>query len=142
MFEGYRLNGPALSYPVFFAVRRYGIILVLTLLRDYPYLQIFSHMIITGLAIDYLWAFNPYTNKAITRQEIINETVVLLATYPLLMFTDWEWDVSRRIQAGWAIVACIVFLLLFNMGFLIYSVTVDTVKQMKLIFIKRAKIKQ
>lgn len=117
LFEDYRPKFTALAYPVFFALRRYTIIIILTILPRYTYVQIMTHMFITGLAIDYLWAFRPYINKALTIQEIINESVVLIATYPLLVFTDWLWDSQLRAEAGWAIIACIAFLIVFNIMF-------------------------
>lgn len=62
----------------------------------------------------------PYISTFLNRQEVINEYVVLLASYPLFVFTPWVYDDERRIDVGWFLVACLLLNILFNIACLIY----------------------
>lgn len=61
IFENFRLDAKALLYPFVFFLRRYFMILVLTILNQKMLLlQIHLHMLLTGFVIYYLIAFVPY----------------------------------------------------------------------------------
>ena len=60
LFEDYRKKALALGYPVVFFMRRYAIILILTLMPRLKYAQIFGHLISTGIVVSYLFGQRPY----------------------------------------------------------------------------------
>lgn len=88
-FSQYKRRRMPLLYSNIFFLRRYSIILVLTLLPLNELMQIHAHMISTIYVVSYLCEFHPYEKSAINYQEITNEVIVLMATYPLFFFTDW-----------------------------------------------------
>ena len=82
--------------------------------------------------IDYLMLNRPYEDHKFNIQEIVNECTVLVAAYPLLTFTNWIGDFERLLEAGWAIVGCIAFSVIFNIAFLFVSVCMGCVNKLKL----------
>mmetsp|Transcript_2087 Transcript_2087/g.2999 ORF Transcript_2087/g.2999 Transcript_2087/m.2999 type:complete len:107 (+) Transcript_2087:581-901(+) len=99
--------------------------------------QIFGHLVSTGVVVSYLFGKQPYAKRSMTVQEGINEVIVLVAGYPLLVFTSWISDEERLIEAGWAIVGCIVAIILFNITFLIVSVGIKEYRKLKFWCIRR-----
>ena len=99
-------------------------------------------MLTTLYVISYLVSHQPYKNKYITRQEAINETIVLSASYPLLIFSPWVFEMERRLEAGWCIVACIALIIIFNISFLVVNVAIDTFRRCKFFFIRRKRVKE
>ena len=59
LFEVYRLKREALRYPIVFFLRRYALILVLTLLSQFKMMQIACQFITTTLMIIYLVECRP-----------------------------------------------------------------------------------
>ena len=136
LFDGLRHNGPALRYPLVFTLRRYAIIAILTGGPTLKLIQIFGHFYSTMYVISYLWSRRPYENNKLTVQEVLNEGVVLLAAYPLLVFTPWVQEIEPSIYAGWAIVACIVIIIIGNIAFLVVTVYCQCTKNLKLRYIR------
>lgn len=139
LFEDYRPKLPAIRYPVVFFLRRYSILLAMTLLPFHKLLQIQCQMIGTIFVIAYLLYYQPYLEKKFNRQEAINEITVLLAAYPLLVFTEWVFDVDSRNKAGWSIVFLILINILFNLTIVIVSFIVSSIKKTKYALIRLKK---
>ena len=97
-------------------------IIVLTVLPLNTYLQIVTQMVATVYVIAYIARDHPYESSTINYQELVNEFLVLLASYPLLIFTSWVSDIERRKEAGWFLVACIVLTILFNISIVIVQI--------------------
>ena len=95
-------------------------ITVLTILPHHKYFQIVSQMWSTIAFFCYVGAVHPYKTPITNKQEIFNEAVVLIASYPLLAFTDWIWELDLKKDFGWMLVACIVISFLVNLGLIIY----------------------
>lgn len=67
--------------------------------------------------------YKPSNEGIINTKEIINEFLVLIAIYPLLIFSDWAPDNETRNAGGWFL-SCIIFILiLFNLTLLACSET-------------------
>ena len=72
---------------------------------------------------------------------MINELTVWIAAYPLLTFTTWldpydTEDKVRKDEAGWFIVGCLAFNVLFNFTLLIVSVIYSFYHKFKLLWIR------
>ena len=67
---------------------------------------------------------------------------MLLAGYPLLVFTNWIGDENPRIQAGWAIVACIVFIVIFNIFVLLFTVCRSWLRKCRFKCIRSQRLKE
>lgn len=48
-------------------------------------------------------------------REVLNDFVVMLAAYPLLMYTTWIYDEDVRFDAGWYLIGCMALSALFNL---------------------------
>ena len=121
MLGSYRPNRRSMLYSFIFFLRRYTVILALTTLSWNGNLQILTSMISTMVVIAYIAGVRPHVSPSVNNQEIINEITVLIATYPLLFFTKWVWDMDTRLNAGWFLVACILLNILFNISILIFT---------------------
>ena len=95
-------------------------ITVLTILPRHTYFQIVSQMWCTIVFFSYFGAVRPYKTSITNKQEIFNEAVVLIASYPLLAFTDWIWELDKKKDFGWMLVSCIIISFLVNVGLIIY----------------------
>lgn len=85
------------------------------------YAQLFTHLGATMYVIMFIAGEGPYTSTFLNRQEVINESVVLLASYPLFVFTPWVYDDQRRSEVGWFLVACLLLNIVFNIACLLYQ---------------------
>ena len=88
LFENYRVKKQALWYPIVFWLRRYSLILVLTLLNSNAQMQIIAHLVTTSYVIYYLTYARPQNENFVRYQEIANELMCVFATYPLFCFTQ------------------------------------------------------
>ena len=88
-------------------------------------------MFTTAVVICYLWAFHPFEDGSHNTKEILNEVIVIIAAYPLLMCTAWVYDEELRIKVGWFIVACICGSMLFNIGSLLVVTTKKMIRSLK-----------
>ena len=53
---------------------------------------------------------------------MVNELLVLVAAYPLLMFTSQDWSQEFRINIAWMLLTCIAVLILFNIIVYCYAI--------------------
>ena len=131
MLGSYRPNRRSMLYSIVFFLRRYTVILVLTMLPGNALAQILTTMLSTMVVIAYVGGIRPHANSNVNRQEIINEITVLVASYPLLFFTKWVWDMDMRLNAGWFLIACIILNCLFNMTILLFAMLWAYKKKLK-----------
>ena len=106
-------------------------ILILTVMPWSKYAQILGQIYGTIAVIYYLSAFKPFTDGFMNLQERVNEITVLLAAYPLFVFTDWVPDDDRKMEAGWYLVSCILLNILFNIAVLVYFLCKDLIRKLK-----------
>ena len=137
MFSEYRANFTALNYQTLFLVRRYLILLILTLLPAFYLTQVFLHMISTIGVTAYLGRAQPYQSKLNNIIEILNELTVFVAAYPLLTFTDWVFEVEGRNYNGWFIVACISLNIVLNLTISMVTMVRKAYLRIKYYFIRR-----
>ena len=66
---------------------------------------------------------------------------MLIASYHLLAFTEWIWDMERRYEAGWSLIALIVLNVCFNFAVLAVVVIKDSIRKTKLKYLKKQQAK-
>ena len=140
LFDNYRLNQMALLYSTLFFLRRYVMLLILTLFPTFGLTQVFLQMASTMFIIAYLGRVMPYQSKAFNIMEIVNELVVLGATYPLLTFTDWVFSLQDRNFNGWFLVAYICFNIVFNITMALFFMIRKVFLRCKYMFVRRRKL--
>lgn len=87
--------------------------------------------------IYYLTYARPQKENFARYQEIANELMCVLATYPLFCFTAYVQDLDRRVEAGWLLVGSILLNVVFNMVLLIYQVILLSYKKIKYWYLRR-----
>ena len=110
----------SLFYMMVFFLRRYIVIFVLTILPLSTFTQILTQMTSTMIVIGYIARVHPYERSIFNKMELFNEITVLIASYPLLVFTPWVWDQKPRLDVGWFLVACILINCIVNVSVMIY----------------------
>ena len=120
MFDQYRTKDKhAIHYSAVFFFRRFLMIIVLITLPSERNIQIVTHMWSTLYIMNYTAFYCPYSRKISNVQEVINEWTVLLASYHLLTFTEWVYDLELRYQLGWSVIATIILNVLFNASIMV-----------------------
>ena len=130
----------SLLYSTIFCLRRYLMLLILTLLPTNSLAQVFLQMGSTKVVVAYLGRVMPYQSPVFSVIEILNELMVLGAAYPLLTFTDWVFSLETRNFNGWFMVAYICLNIIFNitiaMAFMVRRIQL----RCKYYFIRKRKI--
>ena len=122
LFSDYKIQKWSLLYRSFFFLRRYCLLGVLALLNFHAYMQIHLQMASTLLMIAYIARVRPYVSPLDNLQELINELLAMLAAYPLLVFTSYEWSQKYRINIAWILLSFITVLVLFNIVIYCYAI--------------------
>lgn len=69
--------------------------------------------------------------------------LVVIATYPLFSFTEWVYDMHRRLEVGWVMLGCILFNIVFNIALLLIQLVIQSCRKLKFWIIrKKAKREQ
>ena len=89
LFGSFRLTKAAQAYHLVFLVRRYAMILILMFLPGKFLQQILWHLALTSVVVLYVALNGPFENHSLNSKEIVNELMVALAAYPILMFSGW-----------------------------------------------------
>ena len=77
----------------------------------------------TTAFIMYLTVYKPSTERHLNTKEIVNEFLVAMAIYPLLLFSKWSLNSGQRNAGGWFL-SCIIFIMiLYNLTLLACSET-------------------
>ena len=79
-------------------------------------------MIATGFVIYYIVENKPMEDPARNMQESFNETIVLVAAYPLVVFTNFVSDEGMQLNVAWFLVGLICLNIIVNIGALIVAV--------------------
>ena len=82
--------------------------------------------------IGYVARDQPFLSPSMNKQELVNEMTVLIAAYPLLVFTNWVPNEERKLDAGWFVVACICLNVMFNISVLIVEICKSAILRIKL----------
>ena len=121
LFEEFKSNSrPALLYPCIFFLRRYIMILTLTMLKFTTYAQIQCQLTFTLGVASYVARTRPYNSPLLNKQELINELFVLMAGYPLLVFANPRWEQEQMIEAGYMLLSVVGLIAFCNICLSIY----------------------
>jgi hypothetical protein len=77
------------------------------------------HIYSTQFIIMYTSWVRPFSEPKDSTREIINEILVLVASYNLFVFTDWGPDLETQFQFGWILISIIVFTIALNICFMV-----------------------
>ena len=74
----------------------------------------------------------PFALPAHNRMDLFNETMTLLSTYGLFIFTEFVPDPSARYQFGWNIIFITLGILAFNIFVLLITSIADSCRNYKI----------
>lgn len=114
-----------------FFFRRFVMIIVLVLLPSQRNVQIVAQLWSTLYIMSYTAYVLPYKNLIQNVQEVINEWTVIVAAYHLFAFTEWVYDMERRMELGWTLIGTIVLNVAFNFAILGYYVISSCINKLK-----------
>jgi len=124
-------NKGALLYHSVFVIRRYLFALTCVYLTDYPHFQI---QLFAMYSIFYLWyliAVRPFRAEFMNYIEIMNETVILLCSSSLFVFTRFVSDSRLQFQVGMGLVVTVLANIGVNILFAIINTIVDIYQTLK-----------
>ena len=96
-------------------------------------------MLSAMVVLSYITAVHPYISIMTNRQEIFNETTVLIASYTLLVFTPIVWELERKKQTGWLLVGCIVLNIGVNIVLLTFVMCKSSIFKVRVCHVKYLK---
>ena len=101
-------------------------------------LQVNTSLFLTLIVIAYMLHVKPFAEPSMNKQEIINETSVLVASYLLYLYTEYVSDAEMRYNLGWVHVGILGINLLINLSIMARV----TVMSCKLKFKRKAAMKR
>ena len=85
--------------------------------------------------------FRPYNLQKQNTLELVNETLTLLCTYSLIMFSALVPDAATRFLCGWQLIGLVILILLINLTVMVYTSGKQCTRRCKLKHIRRQKMK-
>ena len=73
----------------------------------------------------------PYSLPSVNKIELLNETLTLLSTYALFLFTDFVPDAEVRYQNGWGLIFFTLIIVVSNLYVLILQSIRDITRKSK-----------
>ena len=117
-----------LLYDLIFFVRRYIMVIVLTVLPKQRNVQINIQLVSTLFVMSYTTYVLPFVNMLQNYQETMNEIWVLIASYHLFTFTEWVYELDTRFTIGWSLLVIVVLNVTSNIGIICF-VTLKEAKE-------------
>lgn len=123
IFENLKLKSiAALSQHIVFLTRRFLIITLVTACTMSLISQTLGYLMLTVVNFGYVLSVKPFDTSLLNISEVMNETIVFLASYHLLCFTDFVDSVDRENDVGWSLIVLIMVNILLNMAIFVYVV--------------------
>jgi len=122
----------------FYILRRFVIILLLTLNEGDVYWTFISFLLTTEFQLMFLLSERPFYEPGRNRMEIFNEAVILILVIPTLCFTE-VMDAFAHESIGWYIISIVICYLIVHL----ISLTSDSISKLgQLIWKQLSKFKQ
>ena len=119
LFKGKRISSlAAIQHSSVFFMRRYIIIFVLVIYRDYRFLQIQSSMVGALVITLYTIVMRPFEDPILNKQEVVNELALYFAFIMLYAFTEILSNMEQLVICGWISVNLNGAIVLINLVFM------------------------
>lgn len=106
----------AILSPVVFLVRRLTFAAILVTWSQRSYFQIQAIIFQCSLVMIYTGYMRPYEKKTTNTMELINETITILCSYFLIIFSGFVAHPEARFLSGWPLIGLITMLIALNMA--------------------------
>ena len=97
----------------------YALMLVNWVERNY--FQVQSEIFKCSLVMIYLGHFSPFVSRLAGTVELINEVLIVICTYHLIMFTALVYDPGTRYLCGWPCIVVVFTLIAINLSVIVYQ---------------------
>ena len=115
LYEGIRADSkPNLLYTVVFLVRRIALVCTCIFLYRHEYFKVMIFLWMEGFYLIYVGWNRPHVEPVYNQVEKINEVILLLVGYLMLLNTDWLTNQYIRYYVGWAALFLGFVLYIFN----------------------------
>ena len=121
-----------LYYPFTFMLRRYLFALIAVYLSEFNFFQIQILVFKSSMVMAFQGQVKPFQDPFQNKLELTNETLTLIATYGLFIFTSFVPDPVARYQVGWVIVGITCVILISNISVLFYRAIADGIRSCKI----------
>ena len=102
IFEGKDLKKAlAIQYSTFFFVRRYILMFLFVFFPRMVLTQIYINVSLTLLMLLFVIHVQPFEDVSLNKQEIFNESTVLISSYTILCYTEFVSDQETKYKIGW-----------------------------------------
>jgi len=106
---------------VFKLVREFSLVAYLMLLVNYPSLQMIINQYFTIAGLIIVGVTTPYVSKLDFKLDLLNEFTIFLINLHLFLFTPFVPSQDRQSDIGLHLICITVFLLVANLGPIVYS---------------------
>lgn len=105
--------------PIFFLLRRLIFSSIVVYLIEYNYFQIQLIVFKTSIIVIFVGYVQPYALPHVNKIDLFNETLTLLSTYALFLFTDFVPNPEIRYLNGWGLIFFTLAIVVTNLSVLV-----------------------
>ena len=98
---------------------------------DRSYFQIQFMILHSSFIMIYMGYFRPYQLNFSNNLEVINETLTLVCTYSLMLFSSFVPDPAMRYLCGWYLIGLIVLTLAVNLTIIVGQALKSSIRKCK-----------
>ena len=110
----HKRNKSSLWQPFVFVLRRFTYAIIIVLLAPQSYFQIQLLVFKTSLIMAFQGQVRPFETRHQNNLELFNETLTLLSTYTLFIFTEYVPEAYARYLIGWVLIGIMIVILVAN----------------------------
>ena len=122
----------ALLSPVVFLLRRLFLAAIVVFWPDRSYFQIQTIIFKCSLVMIFTGYMEPLITRIANRMELINDAIVLMCSYFLIIFSSLVDDPETRYTSAWPLIGLILGLILFNLGVIMFRGIKSLIHHIKL----------
>ena len=135
VFNNLKFELPSLIFYFLFVLKRQIVVLSLVLLPNYALFQLHVYILVSFFVFAYSATIQPHSDRSLNQQNTLNEAILLVCSYHLLLFSDYiddnatffGWPYNFKSAFGWSMLAIIFTGVLLNV-IIILHVTATKVK--------------
>lgn len=122
LYEGNNLKTKGfVFYNFWFLFRRFTLGLVLVFVKEILFVQIFTLVYQTIVAVLIMGSTKPMDFNQSNQMEFFNEIMILFIMYATMCLTNWQTDESIREQAGQVLIMLVLTHVAVNLSLMVYN---------------------
>lgn len=126
----------ALLHSFMFKLRRIIYATIVINWQDRNYFQIQTVIFKCSCFMIYTGYVRPFESAMNNNLELINECLVIMCSYSLIMFSSMVFDAQTRYECGWYLIALVIFTISMNLVVILVQTISKSLKHIKLRIIR------